>query len=348
MGREYGAMNESRKATISDIARESGFSESTVSLVINNSPKISSDTRAKVLQTIERHGYRPNMQARGLATRSARTLSVVVPDLPRVFADPYFGEVMSGIYAHAVEAGYKILPDIATPKFVRTREYLSLLETRQADGMLFVGASDYDRYLRDFQDSPHPFLMVNNYFARSPVHYVCVDHREAARLAAGHLLELGHRVVGQIHGMNVQAAEDFRDAFERAMADAGVPLEDMPWSDGRYTEAMGYEAARTVLAMNPRITALVCGSSRMAEGALRFLSESGRRVPEDVSVLGNEEFALPLAIADRLTAVRHPVFEVGELACKNLIALARREIRQCQMSLAPTLAIRKTTAPPRK
>lgn len=334
-----------KKPTISDIARESGFSESTVSLVINNSPKISDKTRERVMDVIARTGYRPNIQARGLALRSTRTLSVMLPDRPHVFADPCFGELISGIYAHASEAGYKILPDVASAKFVRTQEYLNLLTIQQADGMMFLGATGADRYLDIFSSKPHPFLLVDNYFQDSALNYVMVDHRESARAAAAHLLELGHRAVGQVLGGGTQVAADFRDAFERAMADGGVTLNNMPWADGQPGEAQGYAAARELLSANTNLTAFVCGNSRMAEGAWRFLAESGREIPRDFSVIACEEFELPERWGRELTTVRHPLFELGQLACRNLIALAMGELKQCHTAIPPALVVRKSTGP---
>ena len=165
-----------KRTTIADIAREAGFSQSTVSLVINNNPRISEDTRAKVLAAIEKYGYKPNIQARGLALRSSRIISVVLPDIPHVFADNYFGELLSGIYAGASEAGFKVLVDLANMKFIRTQEYMNILDMQQADGMLFLGSTNYDQFLSIFNDKKYPFLLVNNYFPQWDIDYVTADY----------------------------------------------------------------------------------------------------------------------------------------------------------------------------
>jgi DNA-binding LacI/PurR family transcriptional regulator len=106
------------RTTIKDIARECGVSLSTVSLVLNNNPRISSSTREKVLKAVDKHQYQPNAFARSLASQSSRVLSVVVPNLNHVFADVYFGEIVSGIYEEATDQGYKILFDVANQRFV--------------------------------------------------------------------------------------------------------------------------------------------------------------------------------------------------------------------------------------
>ena len=121
------------RTTIKDIARDCGVSLSTVSLVLNNNPRISAKTREAVLASVDKHGYQPNASARNLASRASHTLSVAVPALSHVFADVYFGEIVSGIYDRASEAGYKVMLDLANPKFIESKEYLNLLKSRRAD-----------------------------------------------------------------------------------------------------------------------------------------------------------------------------------------------------------------------
>ena len=335
-----------KRITISDVARESGFSESTVSLVINNSPKISQETRSKVLNTIERYGYRPNMQARGLALKSSRVVSVVVPDIPHVFADPYFGEIISGIHAHATEQSFKVLIDIANMNFIRTQEYLNLLTSQRSDGLLFIGSTLYDHYLNAFADPKYAFVLVNNYFPDSSINFVAMDYKNSARLTADYLLGLGHRAIGSINGTNIQTALDFQTEFDTRLRDAGIPARDMPWSDGRFSEGMGYEAAKVLMTLNPGLTALMGGNEKMAVGAMRFLKSKNLRIPEDVSIMHIEDVPASPFISPKLTNVRHNLYELGVRACRNLIQLSRAEITQCHEVLPVEIAIRESCAPP--
>lgn len=334
-----------KRITITDVARESGFSESTVSLVLNSSPKISEETRSKVLATIEKFGYRPNIQARGLALKSSRVVSVVVPDIPHVLADGYFGEIISGICSQASESGYKMLVDIADLKFVRTQEHISLLATQRADGMLFVGSTLYDTYLSVFQEERHPFILVNHYFPNQKLNSIAMDFRESARKSAAHLLSLGHKVIGSIQGTNIQTFIDFHDEFTKCLAQAGIPESAMPWSDGRFGEASGFDAARVLFTLNPDITAIVCGNERMAAGALRFLQGKGLRVPQDVSLMCIEDVPSSIWISPKLTSVRHNLYELGAACCKSVIALSRGEIKQITRLLPVELIQRESTGP---
>lgn len=336
-----------KRTTIADIAREAGFSQSTVSLVINNNPRISEDTRAKVLAAIEKYGYKPNIQARGLALRSSRIISVVLPDIPHVFADNYFGELLSGIYAGASEAGFKVLVDLANMKFIRTQEYMNILDMQQADGMLFLGSTNYDQFLSIFNDKKYPFLLVNNYFPQWDIDYVTADYAYVAKLAADHLLGLGHRKIGLITGTNVQTAVDLLEAFEGCLKEAGISAEDMPWADGRFSDKIGFEAARVVMTLNPNITAIMCGNDTMATGAIRYLKSRGLRVPEDVSVMGVENLPSAVLSSPRLTTISNRLHDLGAMASKQLLALSREEITSSKEKIKGELIVRDSTGPVR-
>ena len=172
-----------KRKTIKDIAKESGFSLSTVSLVLNNHPRISQATRDRVLAVVKKYNFYPNSAARGLASKSSKTLSVVVPNLTRVFSDIYLGEIISGIYERATSQGYKILLDIATAQFIKTQEYTKLLASRRADGMLFIASDIHADYLNVFENSPYKFLLVNHLFPGKKLNYVSVDYVASARVA---------------------------------------------------------------------------------------------------------------------------------------------------------------------
>ncbi|MCO6400473.1 MAG: LacI family DNA-binding transcriptional regulator, partial [Verrucomicrobia bacterium] len=151
------------RTTIKDIAEECGVSLSTVSLVLNNNPRISASTREKVLKAVERHQYQPNVFARSLASRSSHVLSVVMPDLNHVFSDTYFGEIVSGIYDRASEIGYKVLLDVANQRFVSTGEHVALLTSKRVDAALFIGSSIYDEYLTRLETEQLPVVLVNHF-----------------------------------------------------------------------------------------------------------------------------------------------------------------------------------------
>lgn len=338
------------KTTIKDIARECGVSLSTVSLVLNNNPRISDKTRNRVLASVRKHSYQPNAHARGLASQMSHSLSVVVPNLNHVFADIYFGEIVSGIYDHATQQGYKLLLDIANEQFVKSEEYINLLKARRADGMLFIASSIEDEYLRVFEKSPYAFLLVNHYFPGSKLNYIAVDYKDSARLAADHLTGFGHRAIGMIAGMNTYTGLDFRDAFIARCREKGLSERNVPWAPGGkdWSQEEGYEAARSLVEKNPNLTAIMAGNDRMAIGAMRYLHTRGLRIPEDVSVMGVDDISQASFTTPGLTTVRHNLYQLGKQACERMLALFRDEISECRETLSSMLVVRESTGPAKR
>jgi DNA-binding LacI/PurR family transcriptional regulator len=339
-----------KRTTINDIARECGVSLSTVSLVLNNNPRISEKTRAKVLAAVKKHGYEPNVQARALASRSSRAISVVVPHLNHVFADIYFGEIVSGIYDRASENGYKMLLDIANDKFIESKEYVNIMKSRRADGMLFIASSVADEYLREFEKTPYTFLLVNHFFPESKLNYIAVDYKDSAQQAADHLLELGHRKIGVIAGTNTYTGLNFRDTFFEVCRGRGCKEDDLPWADGgkNWSEQGGFEAARELLEKKPDLTAIMASNDRMAMGAMRFLHTQGRQIPGDVSVMGVDDIPPAKFTTPGLSTIHHSLYSMGALACERLLAMFKGEITTCAEVVPVKLVARESTAAPKK
>lgn len=337
-----------RKPTIKDIAKACDVSLSTVSLVLNNSPRISEETRRKVLAAVKQHGYVRNVHAQGLVSRSSHVLSVAVPDLSHVFADIYFGEIVSGIYDHASSQGYKMLLDIAGENFIESREYLNILQTRRADGMLFIASSVNDVYLRDLEKEDYPFLLVNHYFPDSSLNFLSVDYKACAETAAEHLLQLGHRAIGLIAGTNTYTGQDFRDAFIARCRKAGLREQDVPWEDSEWDQEGGFEAARRLLAKNPGLTAIMGTNDRMAIGALRYLHTHTARIPDEISVMGMDDIKAARFTTPGLTTIRLDLYEIGRVACERLLAVVRGKRADCHEFIRASLVERESTGPARR
>ena len=269
-----------RRYTIKDIAEQSGVSLSTVSLVLNENPRISQSTRARVLKTIEQLGYQPNRMARALAWRHTRTLAVLVPQLRHAFANVYFGEIVSGIYDRASRLGYKILLEVARNEFVENKEYRQLYDQKFVDGILFIGANSRHRFVSELTDGSRPFLMVNNYSKEFDLNYVVSNHRYGAWQAAKHLVRLGHKRIGFIVGGvgEIQTSQDIMESFQEGLQESGIELDPNLISDGWLTEEGGVKAAEDLLRRNADVTAIFCLNDNMALGAIKKLHELGLRV----------------------------------------------------------------------
>ena len=333
--------------TMKDIAAECGVSLSTVSLVLSNSPRISETTRKQVMATCERLGYQPNTHAQSLALRApSRTICVVLPDLEEVFTDLYIGLILNGIYACAEERGYQVSVLRANSRFLRKREHLKLIKSRRADGLLFVASSLYDQYLLDFDGQDLPVLLVNSIFPDAAIRYVAADHKAAGRMAAEYLAGLGHRHLGVVMGTNIQTQVELLEACGEALAQHGVPADQVIWMDGRFSESGARKAVRQILKENPRTTAILTTSDKMAAGVLAQLHETSVSVPDQVSVMSIDNLPASAHFCPALTTIDLHLRDIGARACERLLAMVNEESATCEELRPVHLVERASTAPP--
>jgi LacI family transcriptional regulator len=333
-----------RRYTIKDIAEQSGVSLSTVSLVLNDNPRISSETRQRVLRTIQRLGYQPNRMARALAWRHSRTLAVLVPQLRHAFADVYFGEIVSGIYDRASKLGYKILLEVARAEFVENKEYLQLYDQKFVDGMLFIGANSRHRFVAELTDGSRPFMLVNNYSKEYDLNYIVSNYRYGAWQATQHLVRLGHRHIGFISGGlgEIQTSQDIFESFQEVLTEHGIEFGPAQMEDGWLTEEGGMKAAEQLLRRNPNLTAIFALNDKMALGAIKKLHELGLRVPHDIAVVGFDDIPAASYSIPGLTTVHQPLYEIGKLACERLIELIHGKTARVQEVIPIYLTVRES------
>lgn len=312
------------RTSIRDVARESGVSLTTVSLVLNkNDHRISEATRQRVLEAMERLSYTPSRLARGLPNRRANTLAVLVPALSHALADVYFGEIISGIYESAADAGFRILLEVARREYIRRREYITLLEDCSVDGILFIGATEEHKWLSEFDGTDQPVMIVNNHFSQWKLHHVVCDYPAAGRLAADHLRDLGHERIGHICGPSdmVLTSKELTDAFIERLGERGVRLSDTHVVEGQYLIETGKVACDELLARDPRLTAIFCSNDKMAIGAYLSLRAKGLRPGLDVSIMGCDDIPQAALSEPALTTIRLNFFQVGVESCRRLLRL---------------------------
>jgi LacI family transcriptional regulator len=335
----------SNKASVRDVAKLAKVSVATVSLVINENPRISQPTQLRVRRAMKQLGYLPNRLAQNLSRRDTRVLAVMLPSLSHSFADRYFGELMSGISDRAVKLGYKMLVEQATPEFIKERVHIELFERRFVDGVLCLGNSDRHPFLTDFSVGHYPMIVVNNYFPQwAELDCVVCDYRGGAEQAMNYLFQLGHRRIGMISGSaRVQTARDVVDTYEARLRDAGIDPLPTWREDGLFTELGGAEAASRLIAHHPELTAILCGNDKMAMGAIHYLAQSGRRVPQDVSIVGFDDMQHAEFVNPALTTVHLPLYEVGVLACEKLVNRIQGRDEKVRDTLATHLVVRNST-----
>lgn len=332
------------KVSMREVARLAKVSVATVSMVLNDNPRISRATHMRVQRLIDRLGYRPNRLAQSLSGRYTQVLAVLLPALRHAFADAYFGELISGICDRAGKMGYKVILEQAKPEFIKDREYIEIFERRYVDGILALGCNDRHGFLKDFAGGQYPLVVVDNYFSQWNLDHVVCDYRSGAEQVMNYLLQLGHRKIGFINAaQEIRTSRDVWDVYRTKLQAAGVEPE-LHWvEDGKFTEEGGAKAAQVILDRDKGVTALLAGNDKMAVGALHYLSKIGVDVPGQVSVVGFDDLRHAAFANPTLTTVHLPLYEVGALACERMIERAHGRVERVAEKLPTHLVVREST-----
>ncbi|WP_329499298.1 LacI family DNA-binding transcriptional regulator [Kitasatospora herbaricolor] len=339
-----------RSTTLEDVARVAGVSRATVSRVINGIRNVDPAIQESVRLAIASTGYVPNGAARSLVTRRAGSLALVVsgsgavadgPAGGEVFTDPFFGRVVSGVFTALRPQGLHPVLMLADAPEAR-EQALAYLRQGNADGAMVVSTH---------ADDPMPALLLEAgvpavLFGRPdrPLPISCVDlaNRDGGRLAADHLHARGCRRVVTIAGPSgVRAARDRLAGFHDAMARHGLPY--LPHAEADFTQAGGERAITRLLIEHPDTDGVFAANDLMAQGALAVLRDHGRRVPEDVAVVGFDDSSAATAGRPLLTTVRQPVEEMAAEMTRILLDhIARPERGATSVIFEPSLVVRQS------
>ena len=314
---------EVRPPNLRDVAREADVSVATVSLVLNNSQRISQATRERVRSVMDQLGYQPNRLAQSLSGKYVKTVAAMLPNLRHAISDAYFGELLSGITDEAHDREFKVLLEQAKPDFVKANKHVELFERRYIDGVLLLGHSDLSCHAADFARGGHPAMVVDNRIELDgglALDHVSSDYVKGAEQVMNCLLQLGHRKIGLLQAASeIATTRDVAATWAKKLADAGVEPADTLTEDGCFTEQGGAAGVRRILQDNPDVTAIFAGNDKMAIGALHYLQRKGIDVPGDISIVGFDDLPHAAYVRPSLTTVKLPLYEVGRRACARLI-----------------------------
>ena len=342
--------------TIRHVAKESGFSPTTVSIVLNNAPLaryIPATTKKRIERAAKKLGYRPNLFARSLRSRRSHTVGVMVFDM----TDPFCTLVMRGIENSLYQSSYlPILTDVHNERS-RFERYLEMLLDRRVEALIVLANwlfVDID-VLTDLEKSSIPTVMIGRELKTDSISSVIVDNEMGTYIAAEHLYSLGHRKLAFIRGPKTLGDSVPRWNGIRAFAKAsGLDLDprlamDLPESgDPSSSFEAGYKLTEELIKRRRPFTALMAFDDMAAFGAIRALTKAGVRVPEQCSVVGFDDIAASSLYTPALTTVRQPMEAMGAMAA-NIVAeginavLEKREVTAIHRKVAPELAVREST-----
>ncbi|WP_097985077.1 LacI family DNA-binding transcriptional regulator [Streptomyces sp. f150] len=341
-----------RPTTLEDVAAVAGVSRATVSRVINGATTVDPALRTVVEQAVATTGYVPNRAARSLVTRRTDSVALVVsererrpmsePFVGRMFSDPYFGRVVSGLLEVLRPAGIQMVVMLADDEASRG-QLLSYLRHGHVDGVVLITTHADDPLPGLLQETRMPAVLAGRPHKPSPLAYVEVDQHAGARLAADHLAAQGRRRIGTITGPQDMPAGQVRlTGFLEACAAHGI--EDVACAEGDFTHLGGAAAMRRLLADRPDLDGVFIASDLMALGALPVLLRAGRDVPSDVAVVGFDDSSAAAACDPPLTTVRQPVEEMAAEMARLLLKQIGEPNGPSPSVLFPAALVRRQSA----
>lgn len=307
-----------RRSTINDIARLAGVSKKTVSRVINASPFVRDDTRERIEAVIAELGYAPDPQARGLAYGHSFLIGLVY-DNPN---PQYVVNMQLGLLDGMRGSGFELVVhpcDRASPTFLD--DLAGFVERQRLFGVVLTpSVSEDDRVAQLMREIGCSYVRVASVSLDAPEHMIETRDRLGGQEAARHLADLGHTRIAFVSGpASFRSSHERRDGFEAALRERGLALAASYHAQGAYTFDSGIECGRALLQMSTPPTAIFAGNDEMAAGVLQAARQLGVRVPEDLSLVGFDDFQIASRLWPTLTTIRTPTREIGRLAVERLI-----------------------------
>ena len=330
--------------TIKDLAAKTGYGVATVSRVLNNHPNVSEKAREAILKAVEESGFQINANAQQLKQLHSSSILVVVKGT----SNELFAELVEAIQAHISQTEYPLLVDYLDENANEVLRAVQLCREKKPRGLLFLGGNRQN-FLADFHRIDIPSVLITNDASTLPfenLSSVSTDDRAAARCAMERLVSLGHRNIAVIGG-DPTVSDTSRLRYEgclEALREKGIKFdENWDYQAVRFSYEGGYAAARALLEKDRQFTALFAASDVMAIGAIRALWDAGKKVPEDISVIGFDGLPLGSYLVPQLTTIAQPVARMAEKSVQILIACIEEGRHATHETVPFTLCRREST-----
>jgi DNA-binding LacI/PurR family transcriptional regulator len=332
--------------TLEDVAKRAGVSTATVSKVLSNTPYFTAKTRDRVMQAVEELGYVPNLAARALSMGRTHIIGVVFPYVYEpMFTDPLILHILEGIEAECSEQNYNML--LSTPRLTADgweENYRQLVQSGYLEGVIAIDNHPLASALKPVHEKGIPSVAIGYHQSEF---YIRSDDQSGGLQLMQHVLALGHRRIGIITvPEEMHFSVHHRLGGLRAAAEeAGLDYRKFPEMDGDFSITSGANCAARLLTGHPDLTALVCLNDRMAMGAIQQARAMGRRVPDDLTVVGYDNIPMAEVFAPPITTVDQQAPELGRVGAHMLFDVLHGH-RPDPVELPTYLVVRQSSAVP--
>lgn len=334
------------KITLRDIAKESGYSITTVSRALAGYDDVNEATRTAIIELAKRRGYQPNQVARQLRHQRTNTIGLIIPNNDVGFSDDFFSELMMGVGHAASEHGYDVLISAQASYETEMDAYHRIVGGNRVDGIVLARTRNNDPRIEYLQSISLPFVVSGrrslneeNDFA-----FIDVDTQLGIKLLVDHLIEQGHREVAIVLPPSEMAFTAYRlEGYRQSLQQAGISFNPDYVAHADLKRKGGYEATNALLDQFPHITAVVGCNDLMALGAMSAIQDRGLQVGKQIAVGGFDDIPAAEFSSPPLTTVHQPIYDIGLRLMGMLIKLIRGEtLDQAQILLEPKLIIRES------
>jgi len=335
-----------RSVTIKDVAQIAGVAHTTVSRVINKDSRITQATCDRVRRAMKKLDYQPNLIARGLVRNRTQVIALIGPEVVS-----FFLPIIRSVAESAASRDYAMMLFSTNTWIKEAMSFEWVAQNWLVDGILVYNLIHHPTVppdIRQMQSRISPIVFINKFLREPELNAVGVDNYHAVNLAIEHLAALGHRKIGLIYG-DVTSVDGFerKDAFDRAMKNAGLAVEPAFELCGMWRDEDAYKETLRLLESGPRPTAFFSANDMMAIGAMRAIRQKGLSVPRDISLVGYDDLETSRYIDVPLTTIRPPLADVGTRAMDLLMEVLKDPTRPPQqVALRAELIVRASTAEP--
>ena len=307
------------KLNLDDIAKKSGVSKSTVSRVVNNHPNVSQKVRDRVIQVISQTGYQPHAAARALVSNRSMICGLILPrTVDSFFTDPYFPALIQSIARSCGDRDYTLSLFLIGGEDDEERIFQRVARPGFLDGVFVQSGNVADHLIEKIVSINMPLVVLGRPFETDKVNFIDVNNVEAVETAITYLAKTGHKRIATVSGPLVTTVGiDRKKGYIQGLEKNGFTVDDRLIYEGDFLEKSGYEGGLALLEYRP--DAIFVASDKMALGVIRALNERGLSVPEDISIIGFDDFPVQPPAEPFLTSIRQPLMEFGDRAIEILI-----------------------------